>query len=232
MSATSILLVSVSADPAPLAQTEALLAAQRVRYTVVHRVEDVLRAMLADPPSIAIIQGGQPQQQITDLVRRLRSFNVPTLALAEDLTDAQEASLLTAGASDVVGLPTSPQRLKARVLAMQRYAGAQVARPDTIDSDELYVVGDVVIDVGRREVRVGERPVPVTKTEFDLLVALARHPRKVLTREELAYQALSGRSVGTHALESHISRLRNKIVSAQGPRLFEPIRGIGYRLGA
>lgn len=227
--ASSILLVPVNVDPAELTATESVLASQRMRYIVPRRFEDAFRTIAADPPALAIVQAGPMQPALLEVVRRLYSFRVPTLVLLRQLTDQQEAQLLDGGALDVVGLPASTQRLRARVLAMQRYATMNPARQ--VDEEE-YTIGDLTIDVGRREVSVGGAPLSVTKTEFDLLLALARQPRKVLTREELALQALSGKNSGSHALESHLSRLRGKILSAQGPRLFESIRGVGYRLGA
>jgi DNA-binding response OmpR family regulator len=131
------------------------------------------------------------QPAVLDVLRGVHAYRIPTLALIEQLTDSQEVMLLGSGALDVVGLPTSAQRLRTRVLAMQRYSA--MSRPQD-EEEERHVVGELVIHVGRREVMVGDTPINVTKTEFDLLLALARHPRKVLTREELALQALQGRT--------------------------------------
>lgn len=229
MTAQSILLVPVDAEMSALAATEHVLTTDRINYTVVHRVEDVPLAVTVGPPSFAVVQGGRLQTDTLDALRRLESLSIPVLALIEELTDLQEATLLAAGVGDVVGLPTSDQRLRARVLAMQRHAGQKA--PSANGQHEQHVIGDLVISVDRREVMVGENAVNVTKTEFELLLALARQPLKVLTHDELLQHALDGRNVGPHALESHLSRLRGKIVSADGPRLFESVRGVGYRLG-
>lgn len=69
----------------------------------------------------------------------------------------------------------------------------------------------------------------LTRSEFDLLVALARDPRRVMTRNELAVHV--GVRSGPRAVETHLSRLRKKVIDADGPRLVESIRGVGYRLG-
>lgn len=230
MTAHSILLVPVDAQMSALAATEHVLTTDRINYTVVHRVEDVPLAVTVGPPAFAVVQGGRLQTDTLDALRRLESLSIPVLALIEELTDLQEATLLASGVHDVVGLPTSDQRLRARVLAMERHSGREAT--STGAKNEQHVIGDLVISVDRREVTVAETPVNVTKTEFELLLALARQPAKVLTHDELLQRALDGRNVGPHALESHLSRLRGKIVSAHGPRLFESVRGVGYRLGA
>lgn len=231
MPTLSIVLVPVHADQQALDETESVLRAHHFSFVTARPIEEMRRTLQEPPPTLAILQTGPHYRAALDVLRGLQAFQIPTLALVDQLTDSQEATLLHSGALDVVGLPTSTERLTARILAMQRYTEGLGPRLDILPHEQ-YVVGDLTIDVDRREVCVNEHPVDVTKTEFDLLLALARHPGKVLTREELSLQALTGRSVGMHALESHISRLRSKILLAQGPRLIEPIRGIGYRLGA
>ncbi len=228
MTPRSILLLPISAATPALAATERILTDDRLNYTVVHRLADVSFALRVGAPAFAVVQGGGMNTATLDALRRLAVLDIPVIVLIDGLTDQQESALLSAGALDVVGLPTSEQRLRTRILAMHRYAGKDEAVHDT----EEHVIGDLIISVERREVMVGDARVPVTKTEFELLLALARQPLRVLTHDELLKNALEGRQVGPHTLESHLSRLRGKILSARGPRLFESVRGVGYRLGA
>jgi DNA-binding response OmpR family regulator len=92
--------------------------------------------------------------------------------------------------------------------------------------------GDLVIDLTAHEVQVAGRPVDVTRIEFDLLVALALNPRRVLTRDQLMAAAWDSTFDGSHVLDAHLSRLRCKIGQAGGDRVAHAVRGVGYRLRA
>lgn len=90
---------------------------------------------------------------------------------------------------------------------------------------------DVVIDVPRRRVTVGDRRVELTATEFTLLAALAREPGRVFTRGQLL-DAVHGVSFESYerAIDAHVKNLRRKIEPAPGtPRYIETVHGIGYR---
>lgn len=97
---------------------------------------------------------------------------------------------------------------------------------------DRIVDGDLAIDVFAREVHVGGTPVALTRIEFDLLVALARHPRRVLTRDQLMASAWEVPFDGSHVLDAHLSRMRVKIARAGGDRVGHAVRGVGYRLRA
>ena len=98
--------------------------------------------------------------------------------------------------------------------------------------DELIVDEELEIDLVAREVRVSGVEVALTRIEFDLLVTLARHPRRVLTRDQLMAGAWEEPFDGSHVLDAHLSRLRGKITKAGGPRVAHAVRGVGYRLRA
>ena len=104
------------------------------------------------------------------------------------------------------------------------------AGPDTLA--ERIVDGDLEIDLVAREVTVCGAPVALTRIEFDLLVALARHPRRVFTRDQLMASAWEEAFDGSHVLDAHLSRLRGKITAAGGERVAHAVRGVGYRLRA
>jgi DNA-binding response OmpR family regulator len=93
-------------------------------------------------------------------------------------------------------------------------------------------VGDLIVDPLRRQVTVGEREVPLTKKEFDLLRVLASDPTRVFTKEELLDRvwAYKGPSK-TRTLDSHASRLRRRLDPEEG-RFVINCWGIGYRLVA
>lgn len=97
---------------------------------------------------------------------------------------------------------------------------------------ELIVDGDLEIDLSSREVRVGGVDVALTRIEFDLLVGLARSPRRVLSRDQLMECAWDDPFDGSHVLDAHLSRMRGKISAAGGDRVAHAVRGVGFRLRA
>lgn len=95
---------------------------------------------------------------------------------------------------------------------------------------ERIVEGDLEIDLVAREVRVAGSLTMLTRIEFDLLVTLARQPRRVFTRDQLMASAWEEPFDGSHVLDTHLSRLRGKITEAGGERVAHAVRGVGYRL--
>ena len=92
------------------------------------------------------------------------------------------------------------------------------------------VVGEIVrVAPGSRTVTVGTAEVNLTRTEFDLLLALALRQPDVLTRAELA-EAIDRPRTGLRTLDTHISRIRTKLRQAGAPDLLESVREVGYRL--
>jgi DNA-binding response OmpR family regulator len=103
-------------------------------------------------------------------------------------------------------------------------------RPGLSPGEERVTEGDLVIDAVAREVWVKGEQVPLTRIEFDLLLTLARCPRRVFTREQLMLGVWGETSDGSHVLDTHVSRLRRKIDDAGGERVAYAIRGVGFRL--
>jgi DNA-binding response OmpR family regulator len=123
-----------------------------------------------------------------------------------------------------VSKPFSPRELVARVRAVLRRT-----QPDT---DEAIAVGALAIDTGRRAVTVGGRPVALTPREFAILLALARSPGRVFSREALRERAFGGESEALdRTVDAHIVKLRRKLAAGRAePPLVETVFGVGYRL--
>ena len=230
MTADEVLVVSLHAPSPDLNATLSVLDQHDIRHHVVTGAGGALQAVVRSTPALVILHSTRMQPEIVSLLGRVQVLGVPALVLVGHPTDADEERLLATGAMDVVALPASRQRILARVTAMHRFVRSRALTDDA--TAEVLVVHDLVINVGRREVHAGGLSVPLTKTEFDLLVVLARHPHNVVTRETLQLQARGQRDAAASSLESHLCRLRAKIVAADGPRLIRPVRGVGYRLGA
>ena len=134
----------------------------------------------ARPPDLVVLDLGLPGLDGLDVARELRRASpVPIIMLTARGEETDRVLGLELGADDYLVKPFSPRELLARVRAvLRRTEGLQTER-------ERFVVGDVTIDTGRRQVTVGDRAVELTATEFDLLVQLARQPGRVFTRAQL-----------------------------------------------
>lgn len=219
-------LIPLDPDPGALRTTRSILEDSGVQYTVVEpeRVREQLDEVV---PSASIVHGGVLTPELFDVQRWLAEFRVPALVLVERLTDHYEASLLDRGARDVVAIPTSSRKLRSRVEALVRPQDEAPPRPSL---PQAVVVGDTIeIQPHQRRVAVKGRLLALTKTEFDLLLALSLNQGDVLTREELAVAA-GKPHLSDRALESHLSRIRLKLRAAGAPDCIDSIRSVGYRL--
>ena len=139
---------------------------------------------------------------------------------------------LETGADDYITKPFSHRELTARISALMRRPRtlAGTVRDDPAPA-AVIAHGAVEVDPRRRVVRVDDREVELTRTEFDLLLTLASGPDRVWTREELVATvwgndwAADGRSV-----EVHIGNLRRKLAGRTDRSVVHTVRGVGYRL--
>jgi DNA-binding response OmpR family regulator len=104
--------------------------------------------------------------------------------------------------------------------------------PEPVDSPpEIVRTASVVVDFGRREVRVRDRAVELPPAEFELLAVLARAPGRVFTRDELVERAFGPSYEGLdRTIDAHVMRLRRKVERKGMPRLLVTVFGVGYKL--
>jgi DNA-binding response OmpR family regulator len=134
---------------------------------------------------------------------------------------------LSVGADDYLVKPFSPRELIARVRAMLR-------RPRAVPlSPAVTVLGDLTIDAEARKVTVDGAPVDLTRTEFDLLAAMADRPRAAFSRRQLITEVWGAEWYGDeHLVDVHVGHLRRKLGDdATEPRYVRTVRGVGYGLG-
>ena len=141
------------------------------------------------------------------------------------------ASVLLAGADDAVSVPLSPDELTARCHALLRRPRQMRHRGD-IPAATTLAFGPLVIDLGRREVRVDDIEICTTRIEFSLLAQLCRRPSEVCTREDLLDAVWGPRWVGdNHVVDVHLSNLRRKLDrAAPHVKVIHTVRGVGFRL--
>jgi DNA-binding response OmpR family regulator len=197
-------------------------------FTVLTAVDGpaALRTARTSRPDLVVLDLGLPGLDGLDVTRSLRrDGEVPIIILTARADESDKLVGLELGADDYVTKPFSPKELVARVRAVLRRAEA-LRSPA-----EVITVGDVVLDAGRMEVRVGGRRVEVTPTEFQLLATLARQPGRVYTRAQLL-NAIHGIAFESYerAIDAHIKNLRKKIEpDPRNPRYLLTTFGVGYR---
>lgn len=177
-------------------------------------------------PNLVLLDVMLPGRNGIQICQDIRqTSNVPIVMLTARSDTADVVSGLEAGADDYVPKPFKPKELVARVRARLRSHGEV--------EEEQITLGDLVIDVSGHQVKRGEENVALTPLEFDLLVALARAPWRVFSREELLEQVWGYRhAADTRLVNVHVQRLRSKIErDAESPSLVITVRGVGYRAG-
>jgi two-component system response regulator MprA len=181
-------------------------------------------------PDLVVLDVMMPRVDGLEVCRRLRAAGdrVPVLMLtARDGID-DRVDGLDAGADDYLSKPFALRELRARVRALLRRAET----PDEGgEHQEAVSFSDLHLDPATREVRRGDRPIELTRTEFSLLELFLRHPRVVLSRSQL-FEHVWGYDLGatSNALGVYIGYLRRKTEEGGEPRLLHTVRGVGYAL--
>ena len=181
----------------------------------IQRVVDQFR------PDLSILDvhlGTGPDGYSTARLLRAQS-NLPVIMLTAADTVAERLEGFNAGADDYIIKPFSMAELLARVEALLRRTGRLTS--------VVRQLGDVIIDHAARTVLRAGKKLDLTRTEFDLLAVLAKHPGQVLSKVQLLTQVWGFDAYDVNLVEVHMSSLRRKL-EAHGPRLIQTVRGVGY----
>ena len=184
-------------------------------------------------PDVVILDVMLPGLDGLEVCRRIRAFSdAYVLMLTARGEELDRIVGLTVGADDYLVKPFSPREVVARLKALLRRprtggaAGAEsAARPGAAPAG-------LVLDAGRRSVRIDDEPVELTALEFNLLARLAREPGIVIPRQAILEAVWGpGYASDDHLVDVHIANLRRKLGDDPArPRFVETIRGVGYRL--
>nr|WP_196812269.1 MtrAB system response regulator MtrA [Nocardia sp. CNY236] len=177
-------------------------------------------------PDLVLLDLMLPGMNGIDVCRALRADSGVPIVMLTAKTDTVDVVLgLESGADDYIVKPFKPKELVARVRARLRRIDEEPA--------EMLSIADIVIDVPAHKVSRGGMQISLTPLEFDLLVALARKPRQVFTREVLLEQVWGYRhAADTRLVNVHVQRLRAKVEKdPENPEIVLTVRGVGYKAG-
>jgi two-component system response regulator RegX3 len=191
---------------------------------------EALRLFHRVHPDLVLLDVMLPDQSGIEICQQMRALKpVPIIMVTARDSEVDIVLGLELGASDYVAKPFRLRELVARMRAVLRRGVAVTER-----HDEVLLVGPVRLDAGRREVTVNERPVDLSRKEFDLLALLMSHSGQVVTRDWCIDRLWWDQELtDTRTLDTHIKRLRRKIEpDPANPRHLVTVRGVGFRFEA
>jgi two-component system response regulator MprA len=200
---------------------------ERVLQAEGHQVDlaadglEALRRARERPPDLAILDVMLPGLDGIGVCKRLRATSqFPILMLTALSGTAERVRGLDSGADDYLVKPFAYQELLARVRALLRRTAPS----------SHHVFADLTLEPSSRGAWRGSRALNLTATEFNLLEHFLRHPRQVLTREQLLDAVWDGEPESDNVVAVYIGYLRQKLEADGEPRLIHTVRGSGYAL--
>ncbi len=225
----------VLAEPEPEARfyLQRQLSSDGFEVVEAARGREVLELAEKVRPDLVLVDSALPDSSGLEVCRRLREGEpgrswdrrVPLIMLGDDGADAVDrVRALDRGCDDFVPRPFFYDELRARIRAILRRTAPAI--------DDRLDAGRLLVDRRTRRVTVGGRAVTLAGREYELLVKLATEPARVFTKEELLREVWGFRSLGrTRTIDSHASRLRRKLNSANGDGDYViNVWGVGYKL--
>jgi two-component system response regulator MtrA len=193
---------------------------------LVNRGDEVMSLFTAQNPDLVLLDVMLPGLNGVEVCKLIREKSMVPIVMLSAKGDKQDVVAgLEAGADDYIVKPFDPSELVARMKVRLRRSTAEV-------STDLQI-GNIKIDqIEHSIIRDGE-VIALTRLEFDLLVALAKEPGRVFTREALLSEVWGYRpATDTRLVNVHIQRLRSKVeIDPENPTIILTVRGVGYKAG-
>lgn len=201
------------------------LAFEGYAVDLAHSGEEGLVKARDAAPDLVVLDVLMPGLSGIEVCRRLREADdTPILMLTARDEVADRVRGLDAGADDYVVKPFATDEFLARVRALLR-------RRDPRDRTGTLRFADLTVELAGRQVFRGQRSVALSAKEFDLIAHFARHPRQVLSREQLLEAVWGYQFEGeSNVLDVYVGYLRQKLEADGEPRLIHTVRGVGYVL--
>ena len=221
-------LVMVVDDDQDLAEMLGIvLTGAGIDVDLVSRGDEVMDVFRNNPPDLVLLDVMLPGLDGIEVCKLIRAESMVPIVMPSAKGDTQDVVKgLEAGADDYMVKPfRHPSELIARIRTRLRRSNAEVFG--------LLTIGDLAIDVQAHQVLRAGKQILLTRLEFDLLVALAKEPGRVFTRDALLSEVWGYRhSTDTRLVNVHVQRLRSKIEhDAEHPEIVITIRGVGYKAG-
>jgi two-component system response regulator MtrA len=221
-------LVMVVDDDQDLAEMLGIvLTGAGIDVDLVSRGDEVMDVFHNNPPDLVLLDVMLPGLDGIEVCRLIRAESMVPIVMLSAKGDTQDVVKgLEAGADDYMVKPfRHPSELIARIRTRLRRTNADVSG--------LLTIGDLAIDVQAHQVTRAGKQIALTRLEFDLLVALAKEPGRVFTRDALLSEVWGYRhSTDTRLVNVHVQRLRSKIEhDAEHPEIVVTVRGVGYKAG-
>ena len=203
-------------------------------FRVAHaeRGSDALDMAMKEKPLLVILDLMLPDMSGEELCLKLREIaDGPVIMLTAKASEEERVAGFALGADDYVVKPFSPRELVFRVKAvLKRSEGKELGGSEPLS----FNGGSLLIDGGSYKVRMKNREINLTPTEFKVLFALASTPQRVFTRSELVEKALGYQFEGyERSVDAHIKNIRHKLDDdPQRPAFIQTIYGVGYRFSA
>ena len=222
---TSVLVVDDDQDLAEMLGI--VLNGAGIEVDLVSRGDEVMDVFRKNPPDLVLLDIMLPGLDGIEVCRQIRAFSVRVpIVMLTAKGDTHDVVLgLEAGADDYMVKPFKPSELVARIRTRLRRTSSELSG--------ILSLADIAIDILEHTITRGGKEIPLTRLEFDLLVALAKEPGRVFTREALLSEVWGYRhSTDTRLVNVHIQRLRAKVEhDPENPTIITTIRGIGYKAG-
>ena len=204
-----------------------VLTGAGIDVDLVSRGDEALDVFRNNPPDLVLLDVMLPGLDGIEVCRLIRAESmVPIIMLSAKGDSFDVVRGLEAGADDYMVKPFKhPSELVARIRTRLRRTNTEILG--------LLTIGDLAIDVTAHQVQRAGKQIALTRLEFDLLVALAKEPGRVFTRDALLSEVWGYRhSTDTRLVNVHVQRLRAKIEhDAERPEIVVTVRGIGYKAG-
>ncbi len=206
---------------------QSYLVQEGYRVVTAFNGREALTVSQKEKPDLIILDIMMPEMNGYEFMRAHRvEHDTPIIMLTAKIEDEDKVIGLELGADDYVAKPFKPRELMARVRNVLRRMGKNEAKGKTLK------VADISLDRDSREVKVEDRFLNLTPSEFDMLSALMSAPGRVFSRLDLLDVIQGVRYEGyERTIDTHVKNLRSKMeTDARNPRYIETVYGVGYRL--
>lgn len=191
---------------------------------------ELYSALASELPKLILLDVMLPEEDGLEVLKKLKADtkyeNIPVIMLTAKSSEFDKVTALDAGADDYITKPFGAMELVARVKAVLRRSSK------THNSEiKVYKIDDLIIDITKHEIKVGDKTIALTYKEFELLAYLAEHSGAVLCRDNILRDIWGYEFDGENrTVDVHVRTLRQKL--GEYADIVETVRGVGYKIGS